>query len=512
MDKESLIVKGLTIGIIFLLIVMNVPALVVSDKTSLDIPPYIPHDPILIEGNEDFTATNGVIAGDGSPEDPYLIEGWELNGTLNKKYNSGISIMNTDMFFIVRNCFIHHFNVTEIKIDLVKNGRIDSCIISDGEHFQYGIYLTNSSQINICDNQIISNTYGIQISSSTNITIHNNTLIAEILSSFTAMEGSCRYCVISNNTVCRDYNEGIILTGQYNVVTNNSVSGYYGLGTTGIQVTGQHNRVCYNMIKGMGSGYSGVGIRSNSDSNFNNTIDHNSVMYNSLGVQLHGSVFSITHNTIQLNDKGIVLWISDNSTIENNIVSYNNNPNNGGYGIAIDWCSEQNTIQSNEVYNNLIGILISGSSRNIFSENTITSKNYGLYMQNSQNIHKTEQNEIHHNTITGGDYGIYIKEDTTSNLFFYNELSLTTIGVYLRDNSANNTFYRNNFLDIVVDDVFFELRLLYWRNNWQENYWGASQTFPKVLFGRIGIFAMKIPWINMDWSPAQEPYDIPGMT
>gem|GEM_PF-3209343 len=507
--EKSMKRKWMAFGIIFLFIMMSVLPLVVGENTSFVITQYIPHDPILIQGNEDFTATNGVIAGDGTSENPYLIEGWELNGTRNTSDNSGISITDTDMFFIIRDCFIHHFNVSELQLDSVENGRIDSCIISDGDQFQYGMYLTNCSQITIYENQIISNTYGIHIRSSTNITIHNNTLVAEILSSFTAIEGSCRYCVISNNTVGRDYNEGIILSGQYNIVTGNSVSGYYGLGTTGIQVTGQHNQVCYNTIKGTGSGYSGVGIRSNSDSNYNNTIDHNSVMYNSLGVQLQGSTFSIAHNVIQYNDKGIVLWLSDNSTVENNTVSYNNNPDNEGYGIAITWCSGQNMIQNNMVYNNLKGIVISGSSRNIFSWNTITSKNYGLYMQNAQNKYKTQENEIHHNTITGGDYGMYIKEDTTSNLFSYNGLRSTTRGVYLRDKSANNTFYRNNFFDIVEEEAFFELRFLYRRNTWQENYWGAAQMFPKVLFGRTGIFAMKIPWINIDWHPASEPYDIP---
>jgi parallel beta-helix repeat protein len=503
--------KCVAVGIILLCIGMSIPSSVTGDKTSSVIFLYPPHDPIMIEGNENFTATNGVTAGDGTPENPFLIEGWELNGTLNQSYDSGISIKETNMFFIIRNCFIHHFNVTELQLDSVKNGRVDSCIISDGDQFQYGIYLTNCSQINICDNQIISNTYGIQIYNSTNITIHNNTLFAEILSSFTAIEGSCRFCVISNNTVCRDYNEGIILSGQYNVVIGNSVSGYYGLGTTGIQVTGQHNRVCYNTIKGRGSGYSGVGIRSNSDRNFNNTIDHNSVMYNSLGIQLQGSYFYIASNMIRSNDKGLVLWISDNSTVENNTISYNNNPENEGYGIAITWCSEQNTIQNNELYNNLIGIIISGSSKNIFSWNNITSKNYGVYLQNAQNIHKTEDNEIHYNFINGGDYGIYIKEDTNSNLFSYNELSATTMGVYLREKSVNNTFFRNNFLDIVEEDVFFELRVLYRTNNWVENYWGSSLTLPKIILGRIGIFSMKIPWINVDWNPAQEAYDIPEM-
>ncbi|MBN1280449.1 MAG: right-handed parallel beta-helix repeat-containing protein [Candidatus Thermoplasmatota archaeon] len=507
MVRFPLLRKGLVVGVLLLLIGISIPFSVLAHTTASVVFLYIPHEPIRIDGNDNFTVHNGVTEGEGTLENPYLIEGWELNGTLHQASASGISITDTDCFFIIRNCYIHHFNVTGIQLDGVINGQVDSCIVSDADQFHSGIYITNCSLVTLSDNVIISNTYGIEIQSSTYVVVHNNTLSAEILSSFTGIDGSCSHCTISNNTVGRDYNEGIILSGRYNVVTGNSVSGYHGLGTTGIQVTGQHNRVCYNTLKGLGSGYSGVGIRSNSDSNFNNTIDHNSVMYNSLGVQLHGSYFSITHNVIRYNDKGLVLWISDNSTVENNSVSYNDNPDNGGYGIAVTWCSEQNTIQNNEVYKNLIGMVISGSSRNVFSWNTITSRTYGVYMHNAQNVHTTQDNEIHHNAITGGNYGFYITEDTRNNLFSYNELSATTMGVYLQDASAHNTFYRNNFLDIVEEDVCFELRPLYRTNTWVENYWGSSLTLPKIIIGRVGIFFMKIPWINIDWHPAQEPYD-----
>jgi len=34
------------------------------------------HDPISILGNSDFTVENGVVAGSGTTEDPYIIAGW----------------------------------------------------------------------------------------------------------------------------------------------------------------------------------------------------------------------------------------------------------------------------------------------------------------------------------------------------------------------------------------------------------------------------------------------------
>lgn len=44
------------------------------------LPEREPHEPILIETDEAFTADNGVVAGSGTADDPYLIAGWEIRG------------------------------------------------------------------------------------------------------------------------------------------------------------------------------------------------------------------------------------------------------------------------------------------------------------------------------------------------------------------------------------------------------------------------------------------------
>ncbi|MCJ7562669.1 MAG: hypothetical protein MUO84_06630, partial [Thermoplasmata archaeon] len=36
------------------------------------------HDPISIGSDGEFTGENGVVEGTGSPEDPYIIEGWQI--------------------------------------------------------------------------------------------------------------------------------------------------------------------------------------------------------------------------------------------------------------------------------------------------------------------------------------------------------------------------------------------------------------------------------------------------
>jgi len=65
----------------------------------------VPRGPILIEGDENFTLDNGVSSGNGSAEDPYIIEGWDIDGT-----DEGfcLEIRNaTSVAFEVRNCMLH---------------------------------------------------------------------------------------------------------------------------------------------------------------------------------------------------------------------------------------------------------------------------------------------------------------------------------------------------------------------------------------------------------------------
>jgi hypothetical protein len=54
-------------------------------------------------GNSDFTPANGVVSGAGTYNDPYIIEGWDINSAS----NHGIWIEYTTAYFVVRNCYVH---------------------------------------------------------------------------------------------------------------------------------------------------------------------------------------------------------------------------------------------------------------------------------------------------------------------------------------------------------------------------------------------------------------------
>lgn len=62
-----------------------------------------PHSPILIQGDEEFTADNGVRGGSGTPEDPYRIANWTIP-TIQR--HMGLKLVDTDDHVIVENVFV----------------------------------------------------------------------------------------------------------------------------------------------------------------------------------------------------------------------------------------------------------------------------------------------------------------------------------------------------------------------------------------------------------------------
>ena len=76
-----------------------------------------------------------------------------------------------------------------------------------------------------------------------------------------------------------------------------------------------------------------------------------------------------------------------------------------------------------------------------------------------------------------------------------------------------NTIVKNNFLDNERDAFFRNSRFIsnFISNRWNQNYWNRPRIFPKLIFGKIRTSSTYIPhilWINIDWNPAKEPYDI----
>lgn len=159
--KVSAILLAIAIGSMYS--ILAVPAEVGSSS-------YRPtHSSISIDGNENFTAANGVTGGSGTPSDPYIIEEWEIDASV----ADGIRIRNTDASFVVRNVYVHSGKFhTGIFLNAVTNGRLENTTLSTNWK---GILTWFSANITIAGSRIFANeAQGIEFVSSTRIVLEDN--------------------------------------------------------------------------------------------------------------------------------------------------------------------------------------------------------------------------------------------------------------------------------------------------------------------------------------------------
>jgi len=131
---------------------------------------YVPHPTILIVGDSGFTPGNGVTGGSGTPSDPYIIEGWEINASA----ADGIAILTTTAHFVIRNVSIHSGGWTYVGIWLeeVQNGSVEGSVLTDNTD---GIFVLLSADVTLASNTITASiNNGIRIDLSTRITLKDN--------------------------------------------------------------------------------------------------------------------------------------------------------------------------------------------------------------------------------------------------------------------------------------------------------------------------------------------------
>jgi parallel beta-helix repeat protein len=259
---------------------------------------YTTHSPIKIYGNSGFNASNGVLSGNGTADNPYIIEGWDINASTDE----GIHIENTNAYFIVRDCFVHDGGPTYrngIFLAACENGVLTGNNCSNDEN---GIFLVQSS---------------------------NNTLIANNCSN-SQMNGIVifvlGYNTISNNTCSWNNWYGIVIQqSSANTISNNTCS-FSNRGGIYVESSGNNdvsNNSCSNIWE------SGIYLQS---SNNNTLINNNCSSNNHNGIYLNSSSDNpLINNTCSCNVKDGICLHSSNS----NIILRNWACNNTNYGTNI---------------------------------------------------------------------------------------------------------------------------------------------------------------------------------
>lgn len=207
--------------------------------------------------------------------------------------------------------------------------------------------------------------------------------------------------------------------------------------------------------------------------------------------------FNITHR-----HEGIIVFTSANNVFSHNNISKcaegirfaylgSSNPN-----VTVD-----NVIEYNNVTRNSIGIYIGGRTT---IRNNFIANNYFLGMMISGSLNKIRNNHFINNgkysmygDPTGAAIGLY--ESYFS--FFENNHFENNVYAFQIGMGYGNFIRENNFINSQEKDVFFINAF----NIWSRNYWNESRDTPKAIPGFI---YFPIPWIQFDWRPAKEPYDI----
>ncbi len=273
--------EGLKIACILFAVCLAAPLLPEQTASSV-VTDVGPHDWIEIPNDDNFTAENGVTGGNGTYDNPYIIENRVIDLFQNTadESHSGIYIANTYAFFVIRNVRVHSGLVTMspssftggygIMLQNLMNGIVEDCELTGD---LTGLGISNCDNIVVRNNDILRNNQGLTASSSSGLHVERNNI------------SSNTYGNVGFDQVLRSY------------LVNNTVmlaSNWMGINLYSSEDCEVHgNAVSFNQNIGVNVGFC-------KDCRItNNTIAHNGV-----GITIYGSEGILAlPNSFSFNDK-----------------------------------------------------------------------------------------------------------------------------------------------------------------------------------------------------------------
>ncbi|MFX0113222.1 MAG: nitrous oxide reductase family maturation protein NosD [Candidatus Hodarchaeota archaeon] len=272
---------------------------------------YQNQSPIFIDGNANFSSTAAAEGweGNGTVDDPYIIKGLQITGSVNSTL---LEIQNTDIYFQILNCSFSGGDYG-IYLENVTHGTIEQTKVTNAA--LYGIQLESSHNNTLTDNEVTDNKDGINLFLS-----DNNTLISNKITS------NFGYGIHTFRSGWKIYPTFQINYGSFNTLINNSIS---------------HN------------GDDGLFL----DHSWFSIVRKNTITKNGLnGIStLISSESLIANNTIINNGKhGIQIEQGESDVVKHNVVA-----NNTGYGVRFLGEGLLNRVE----WNDFLGNNPSGSSQ-----------------------------------------------------------------------------------------------------------------------------------------------------
>jgi len=409
---------------------------------------------IHVDGNWSATTSYDWCSGDGSWNNPYIIENVTINA-FGSPTGCGILIENSiNDYFIIRNCTVFNSGTTilnaGIRMENTNNGILKNNTCSTDNC--YGIHLVdNCYNHTILENIANDNSRGINIENGNmNILLINNTL------SYNKYDGIRLYgdhCNVSNNYLKNNGQYGIVLSGHNNTIKGNQIyKGGLLLSHGNLENLNSHDVDATNLVNEKHLYWYSNRVNLGA----NDFIDAGQVIL----VNCTDSL--ITNLNVSYAGNGITLYYCNNNNVTNNIANYNSNE-----GIFI-W-GDYNIISGNTANNNYYGLSIHQGNNRVF-ENTVTHNDReGISFAGSYNSFLT--NNVSHNqndgmvgwnhggvffentVINNSNYGIWLGGDNnniTGNLVKNNGLD----GILIQWESRNNVLSSNTVNDNDRDGIY----------------------------------------------------------
>jgi len=430
-----------------------------------------PHSPIAIDGDNNFSLTDLAEgwAGDGSKDQPYIIEGLDID--LGGGSGYCIFINNTRAHFIILNC--HLFGASAggahgIYLNNVTNARIVDNVINNNYfgmwlwstnstsivnntftdniyglwaydsnyssavensltlNFGCGLYFQNSHFLTVIDNQCNSSIYSIEISQGSSIVVSNNTCFGTGNPNFNGIRLSqIEFATVTNNN-CSNVNYGIDVSGVTSGNVSNNTCLVFGVG---ISVHAyESTNITDNTCRGLGPS---TGLQL---SFLNPTrVVNNTCIDNYYGIQIGGGWNSTIEDNACYNNTFYGIYLQNSYF---NMISNNDCSGNDEAGIYLQNSENNTLINNNCSINPLNGILLYMSNSTSLIENTCTGNSHGIHTDESYNC-SIINNICTFNTLSGINLDTSIFNLITNNLCNGNDIGIQLGG------SPTNTLLEN---------------------------------------------------------------------
>jgi len=438
----------------------------------------------------DDAASESWCTGNGTKDNPYIIEGIGING---QNSSSCLEIEYSDVFFIIQNCSFYNSSTDSfaggIRLFETSNGiiRENNCSFNN----RNGICLYESDN-NIIEKNIARNNsqFGIKLRLSHNNTVKNNTNLKFNeyggIDLYGGQENNLTHNIIRLNDV---YGIRIYTNSKYNIIRNNTINanGMYGIFSfNGDNNTFIQNEIYNNSLTNFGAGfyimysdnnifmynnvshnkYSGTYLTGSQNSRFiSNRIFNNSRRGIFINNNANETIF--VKNTIENNGYGgIELYDGHNVKINENKLNHNSLGSGSWPGIRL-WNSNNSVIWNNTIQDNKHNALniIGGSRNQIYNNNISNNDAGGIYFYCSNTFPNSNNNLIYNNRIMNNSFGIELKNPSgicQLNNVSYNYIYNNSVGIELDDDCNNNSIHNNeilitNFRSIYIDNSEYNL-------------------------------------------------------